>query len=173
MSHVCYICYFLLSMYRHQGNAGTLSHVIFCQLPKMVISFYIQLCSRNKSCMRQTAFIPILWTLRCKDSMTLFLRIPNTFIPDCGTLGYDWTGSCLLQQFTNLPYLALCSISFFTVIGGLTKASGYFLLWSCINSEIVYKRPFVSPIVTVLQTQVHNWIHHPRHAHSYTLPTFS
>ena len=30
ISHVYYICYFLLSMYGHQGNAGTLSHVIFC-----------------------------------------------------------------------------------------------------------------------------------------------
>ena len=29
ISHVYYICYFLLSMYGHQGNAGTLSHVIF------------------------------------------------------------------------------------------------------------------------------------------------
>ena len=28
LSHVYYICYFLLSMYGHQGNAGTLSHVI-------------------------------------------------------------------------------------------------------------------------------------------------
>ena len=28
ISHVYYICYFLLSMYGHQGNAGTLSHVI-------------------------------------------------------------------------------------------------------------------------------------------------
>ena len=40
--------------------------------------------------------------------------------------------------------------SFLTVIGGLTEASGYFLLRSCINSEIVYKRPLVSPLVTVL-----------------------
>ena len=30
ISHVYYICYILLSMYGHQGNAGTLSHVIFC-----------------------------------------------------------------------------------------------------------------------------------------------
>ena len=30
ISHVYYICYFLLSMYGHQDNAGTLSHVIFC-----------------------------------------------------------------------------------------------------------------------------------------------
>ena len=30
ISHVYYICYFLLSMYGHQGNAGTLSRVIFC-----------------------------------------------------------------------------------------------------------------------------------------------
>ena len=29
ISHVYYICYFLLSMYGHQDNAGTLSHVIF------------------------------------------------------------------------------------------------------------------------------------------------
>ena len=28
ISHVYYICYFLFSMYGHQGNAGTLSHVI-------------------------------------------------------------------------------------------------------------------------------------------------
>ena len=28
ISHVYYICYFLLSLYGHQGNAGTLSHVI-------------------------------------------------------------------------------------------------------------------------------------------------
>ena len=28
ISHVYYICYLLLSMYGHQGNAGTLSHVI-------------------------------------------------------------------------------------------------------------------------------------------------
>ena len=28
ISHVYYIFYFLLSMYGHQGNAGTLSHVI-------------------------------------------------------------------------------------------------------------------------------------------------
>ena len=30
ISHVYYICYFSLSMYGHQGNAGTLSRVIFC-----------------------------------------------------------------------------------------------------------------------------------------------
>ena len=30
ISHVYYICYFILTMYGHQGNAGTLSHVIFC-----------------------------------------------------------------------------------------------------------------------------------------------
>ena len=29
ISHVYYICYFLLSMYGYQGNAGTLLHVIF------------------------------------------------------------------------------------------------------------------------------------------------
>ena len=29
ISHVYYICDFLLSMYGHQGNAGTSSHVIF------------------------------------------------------------------------------------------------------------------------------------------------
>ena len=39
ISHVYYICYFLLTMYGHQGNAGILSHVISCQLPKTVISF--------------------------------------------------------------------------------------------------------------------------------------
>ena len=60
ISHVYYICYFLLSMYGHQGNAGTLSHVIFCQLPKTVISFYIQSCPRTRSCIKQTAFIPML-----------------------------------------------------------------------------------------------------------------
>ena len=62
-------------------------------------------------------------------------------------------GTCLLPQFTNLPSLLLSSFSFLTVIGGPTEASGYFLLWSCINSEISYKRPLVSPLVTVLQTQ--------------------
>ena len=39
ISHVYYICYFLLTMSGHQGNAGILSHVISCQLPKTVISF--------------------------------------------------------------------------------------------------------------------------------------
>ena len=85
--------------------------------------------------------------------MTHLLFIPNTFIPGCGTAGYDWTGTCLLRQFTNLPCLLLSSFSVFTVIGGPTEASRYFLLWSCINSEIVYKRPFISPLVTVLETE--------------------
>ena len=39
ISHVYYICYFLLTMYGHKGNAGILSHVISCQLRKTVISF--------------------------------------------------------------------------------------------------------------------------------------
>ena len=115
--------------------------------------FYIQSCSRTKSCIRQTAFIPMFRTLSFKDSITLFLFISNTLIPGGGISGYDWTGTCLLRQFTNLPCFLLSSFSFLTVIGGPTEASGYFLLWSCINSEIVYKRPLVSPLVTVLQTQ--------------------
>ena len=60
ISHVYYICYSLLSTHGHQGNAGTLSQVMFCQLPKTVISFYIQSCSRNQYCRRQTAFISML-----------------------------------------------------------------------------------------------------------------
>ena len=35
--------------------------------------FYIQSCLRTKSCIRQTAFIPMFRTLSFKDSMTLFL----------------------------------------------------------------------------------------------------
>ena len=115
--------------------------------------FYIQSCSRTKSCIRQTAFIPMFRTLSFKDSMTLFLFISNTLITGCRISGYDWTGTCLLRQLTNLPCFLLSSFSFLTVIGDLTEASGYFLLWSCINSEIVYKTPLVSPHVTVLQTQ--------------------
>ena len=115
--------------------------------------FYIQSCSRTKSCIRQTAFIPMFRTLSFKDSMTRFLFISNTLIPCCGISGYDWTSTCLLRQFMNLPCFLLSSLSFLTVIGGLMEASEYFLLWSCINSEIVYKRPLVSPLVTVLQTQ--------------------
>ena len=95
----------------------------------------------------------MLGTLSFKDSMTLLLLIPNTVIPGCGTSRYDWTGTCLLRQFTNLPCLLLSSFSFFTVIGCPTEGSGYFLLWSCINSNIVYKRPLVFPLVTVLETQ--------------------
>ena len=82
ISHVYYICYFLLSMYGHQGNAGTLSHVISVKLPKTVISFYIQSCSRTTSCIRQTAFSPMFRTLSFKDSMTLFLFISK--YPDPG-----------------------------------------------------------------------------------------
>ena len=123
------------------------------KLPKTVITFYIQSCSRTKSCIRQTAFIPMFRTLNFKDSMTLFLFISNTLIPSCGIPGYDWTGTCLLRQFTNLPCFLLSSFSFLTVIGGPTEPSKYFLLWSCINSEIVSKRPLISPLVTVLQTQ--------------------
>ena len=155
-------------MYGHQGNAGTLSHVISVKLPKTVISFYIQSCSRTKSCIRQTAFSPMFRTLSFKDSMTLFLFISNTLIPGCGIAGYDWTGTCLLRQFTNLPCFLLSSFSFFTVIGGPTEASEYFLLWSCINSEIVYKRPLVSPLVTVLETQAQHGRHHTLYAHFYT-----
>ena len=105
----------LLSMYRHQGNAGTLSHVTFCQLPKTVISFYIQSCSRTKSCRRQTAFIPILWTLSYKDCMTLFLFISNTLIPCYGIqvmigralahCGSSWI--CLLLFYLLLVSLRL------------------------------------------------------------------
>ena len=135
--------------------------------------FYIQSCSRTKSCIRQTAFILMFRTLSFKDSMTLFLFISNTLIPGCGISGYHWTGTCLLRQFTNLPCFLLSSFSFFAVIGGPMEASGYFLLWSCINSEIVYKRPLVSPLVTVLQTQAQHWRHHTLYAHFYILPTFS
>ena len=85
------------------------------------------------------------------DSFSDF--IPNAFITGCGTSSYDWTGTCLLRQFMNLPCFLLGSFSFFMVIGGPTEVSGYFLLWSCINSEIVYKRLLVSPLVTVLQMQ--------------------
>ena len=99
------------------------------------------------------AFSSMIGTLRFKDTMTLLLPIPNTFIPGCGTSGYDWMGTSLLLQFTNLSCFLLTSFSFFTVIGGLTEASGYFPLWSCINSEIVYNRHLVSLLVTVLQTQ--------------------
>ena len=88
---------------------------------KTVISFYIQSCSRTKSCRRQTAFGLILRTLSFKDSMTLLLFISNTLIPGCGISGYDWTGTCLLRQFTNLPCFLLCSFSFFVVIGGRWK----------------------------------------------------
>ena len=108
---------------------------------------------KNQIYIRQTAFIPMLRTLSFKDSMTLFLFISNTLIPGCGISGYDWTGTCLLRQFTNLPCFPLSSFSFLTVIGGPTEALQYFLLWSCINSEIVYKRPLMSPLVTVLQTE--------------------
>ena len=108
---------------------------------------------KNQICIRQTAFIPMLRTLSFKDSMTLFLFISNTLIPGCGISGYDRTGTYLLRQFTNLPCFPLSSFSFLTVTGGPTEASKYFRLWSCINSEIVYKRPFVSPLVTVLQTE--------------------
>ena len=102
-------------------------------------------------------------TLSFKDSMTLSFQ--NTLIPGCGISGYDWTGTCLLRQFTNLPCFLLSAFSFLTVIGGPTEASEYFLLWSCINSEIVYKRPLVSPLVTVLQTQAQHWRHHTLCAH--------
>ena len=122
---------------------------------------------KNQICIRQTAFIPMLWTLSFKDSMTLFLSISNTLIPGCGISDYDWTGTCLLRQFTNLPCFLLSSFSFFMVIGGPTEASGYFLLWSCINSEIVYKRPRVSPLVMLLQTQAQHWRHHALYAHFY------
>ena len=60
--------------------------------------FYIQSCSRTKSCIMRTAFIPMFRTLSFKDSMTLFLLISNTLIPGCGISGYDWTGTCLHQQ---------------------------------------------------------------------------
>lgn len=103
-SHVNYTCYFLLSMYRHQCNAEILSHVISYQLPETVIPFYNQSCARNQFYGRQMVFIPMLGTLSLKDSMTLFFLIPNTFIPGCGTSGYDLTCSCLVWQFTNLPY---------------------------------------------------------------------
>ena len=106
-------------------------------------------------------------TLSFKDSVTLFLFISNTFIPGCWIWGYDWTGTCLLRQFTNLPCFLLSSFSFFTVIGGPTQASGYFLLWSYINSEIVYKRPLVCPLVTVLQTQAQHWRYYALYAHFY------
>ena len=84
------------------------------------------------------------------DSFLIHFKYPY---PGFGISGYDWTGTCLLQQFTNLPCFLLSSFSFLTVIGGPTEASGYFLLWSCINSKIVYKRPLVSPLVMALQTQ--------------------
>ena len=92
-------------------------------------------------------------TLELQGFYDSFLFISNTLIPGCGISGYDWTGTCLLRQFTNLPCVLLSSFSFLTVIGGPTEAPGYFLLWSYINSEILYKRPLVSPLVTVLQTQ--------------------
>ena len=123
---------------------------------------------KNQICIRQTAFIPMLRTLSFKDSMTRFWFISNTLIPCCGISGYDWTGICVLRQFTNLPCFLLSSFSFFAVIGGPKEASEYFLLWSCINSEIVYKRPLVSPLVTVLQTEAQHWRHHALYAHFYT-----
>ena len=147
---------YLLFLIKHVRTSGSCWNIItchFCQLPKTVIFFYIQSCSRTKSCIRQTAIIPMLRTLSFKDSMTLVLFISNTLILGCGIFSYDWTGTGLLRQFTNLPCFLLSSFNFFTVIGGPTEASGYFLLWSCINSEIVYKRPLVSPLITVLQTQ--------------------
>ena len=81
------MCCFLLSMYGHQGNAGTLSHVIFYELPKTVISFYIQSCSRTKSCIRQTALIPMFRTLSFKDSITLFSFIFKCPYPRLWDLG--------------------------------------------------------------------------------------
>ena len=39
ISHVYYICYLLLSMYGHQGNAGTLSHVISVNYRKWEFPF--------------------------------------------------------------------------------------------------------------------------------------
>ena len=39
ISHVYYICYFLLSMYGHQSNAGTLSHVISINYQKWQFPF--------------------------------------------------------------------------------------------------------------------------------------
>ena len=142
------------------------------KLPKKVISFYIQSCSRTKSCIRKTAFIPMFRTLSFKDSMTLFLFISNTLISGCGISGYDCTGTCLLRQFMNLSCFLLSSFSFLTVIGGPTEPSEYFLLWSCINSEIVYKRPLISPLVTVLQTQAQHSRHHALHANFHILPAF-
>ena len=121
---------------------------------------------RTKSCIRQMAFIPMFRTLSFKDSMTVFLFISNTLVPGCGISGYDWTGTCLLRQFTNLPCFLLSSFSFLTVIGGPREASRYFLLWSCINNEIVYKRPVVSPLVTVLQMQAQHWRHHALYCHA-------
>ena len=109
----------------------------------------------------------MLRTFSFKDSMTLFSFISNTLIPGCGISGYDWTGTCLLRQFTNLPCFLLSSFSFFAVIGGPTEALGYFLLRSYINSEIVFKRPLVSPLVTVLQTQAQYRRHHALYAHFY------
>ena len=91
----------------------------------------------------------------------------NTLIPGCGISGYDWTGTCLLWQFMNLPCFLVSSFSFFTVIGGPTEVSGDFLLWSCINSEIVYKRPLVSPLVTILQTQAQHWRQHALYTYFY------
>ena len=99
------------------------------------------------------AFGPMFRTLSYKDSMTLFLLISNTLIPGCGISGFDWTCTGLSRQFTNLPCFLLCSFSFLTVIGGPTEASEYLLLRSCINSEIVYKRPLVSPLFTVLEKE--------------------
>ena len=43
--------------------------------------------------------------------------------------------------------LHVWSMIFFTILGGPTKSSRYFRLWLCINNEIVYKRPLVTPLV--------------------------
>ena len=52
------------------------------------------------------------------------------------------------------PALAfLSSFTFFMVKGGPMEGLACSLLLSCINSEIIYKRPFVSTFVVVLQMQ--------------------
>ena len=100
-------------MYGHQGNAGTLTHVISVNLPKTVISFYIQSCSRTKSCIRQTAFIPMFRTLSFKDSMTRFISFQ---IPLSRVVGSQ---VMIGQALAYYGSLRICLVSFYLLLVSL------------------------------------------------------